>query len=509
MIRVRTYENALRAVNAPAVQAGAALPSAAGAGRSAENETLNAVLGSGMKLAGLAAEKYVSDEAARVSQSLQRLDADLAAERERYMQENQGESAVDAGAHFESFAASLAQKYLEEGGFQGRFAGEFQRQAMGSVLHFAEQGRDYGERQRRAWNASVLEGALSGFQRQAVQNYDNPDWLEYGYANLERTVNAMRPGLDNAALLKKARVDAALGVIRGYLDHGDTEGAARAAGAYRSDLGENFGRAGAAIRSRAETLREKRRAEEARSASDEKKAQVENLCRSAMAELNELPEECTLDGRRERMDRLTARIGSRERRDRVRTLLRAQLEEQELSRGAKVVEELNNLERAFRAEPGMELADRLSMIRTGDFCEETKRRAEEALLARAGGRSNAEKSALGARRIRSAVDDAGGDMDGRKIARLMLDAGLNFRDRETVAAYAAGSAGLQRRVDAAVDEVFGRSTSDITRARIFAALWNDADIRNGGATDDDALKKRVRSLGNLAAAGPVSSENAR
>ncbi len=494
MIRVRTYENALRAVNAPGVRAGSALPSSAvGAGESAETRTLNAVLGSGMKLAGLAAERYAADEAVRVSQAIQRMNADLAAERDRYMQENQGESAVEAETYFGNFAASLAQKYLEEEKFQGRAAEAFRRRAAGGVLHFAELGRSYGNRQREAWNRSVLEGAVSEFQRQAAENYDDRDWLEYGYADLERTVNAMRPGQDNAAILREARAGAVLGAVRGHLEHGDTEGAGRTADAYREELGEGFGRVQAAIRGRAQTLREKRAAEQARLGEDEKKAQVENLCRETLAQMSGLPEDWSLERRTARMERLTEGLG-KERRDRVRTILRGQLREEELSRRAGVVQELNRLEETFRASPDMPLADRLTMIRTGDFREETKRRAEEELVARSEGRGDDRESALCARRLRAMIDASGGGMDGRELSSLMLDFGLNGRDRAAVTAYAASSVGLQRRVDGAVDAVFGEGAPELLRSKVFTALCGDRDIRSGSVPDDEVLKRRVSAL---------------
>ena len=49
---------------------------------------------------------------------------ELSAERDRYMAENQGQNAIEAGQHFEKFARETAQKYFQEGGFSGRFPAE-------------------------------------------------------------------------------------------------------------------------------------------------------------------------------------------------------------------------------------------------------------------------------------------------------------------------------------------------------------------------------------------------
>ncbi len=118
MIRVRTYDNEFRRMQAPGVQTGNALPAVRNAADSAEARTLFSLLEAGDKLTQMAAREYVADETARVSQSLQKLNADLSAERDRYMQENRGEAAADAERHFAAFAGERAQKHLEEGGFQ-------------------------------------------------------------------------------------------------------------------------------------------------------------------------------------------------------------------------------------------------------------------------------------------------------------------------------------------------------------------------------------------------------
>ena len=266
MIRVRTYDNAPRAVHVPGVQSGNALPSVGHAEDAAETRVLSTLLDAGEALTGLAVKRYVADESARLSQSLQKLNADLSAERDRYMQENRGEAAVDAETHFASFAGERAQKYLEEGGFQGAFAEAFERQAAGSVLHFVEQGRKYGNEQHEAWKTSVFEGALSDFQNQVSQNYDNDEWLEYSFNNLEGMVNAMRPGLDNAAVLNDMRKSAASGVIDGYLSHDDIAGASRAVERFSSVLGDRARALSLRVEGHAQALQAKR------AAADEKAA---------------------------------------------------------------------------------------------------------------------------------------------------------------------------------------------------------------------------------------------
>lgn len=263
MIRVQTYNTAPQSVRSPGIQQ-TALPTVGNVADTAGTRTLASLLDSGDKLMQIASREYVKDETARVSQSLQQMNADLAAERERYMQENQGQNAIDAGQHFEQYATQLAQKYMRDGQFQGRFAEEFEKQAMGNVLHFTEQGRSYGNEQREAWNKSVMDGAISDFQNQVAQNYNNKDWIAYNLQNLEATVNAMRPGLDNSALMSNVRKAAAQNIVDGYLAHDDIAGARQALNENREFLGDGLNSAEVRIRNRADALQAKAEAQRAK-----------------------------------------------------------------------------------------------------------------------------------------------------------------------------------------------------------------------------------------------------
>ena len=254
MIRIQTWNNAPRRIQAGGIAPGAqpALRSVSG---TAEDRTLDAMLQGGLKLTDIAVREYVADETARVSQSLQQMNAELAAERERYMQENQGQNALKAGEHFENFAREVTERHLEDGKFQGCFAREFMQQAAGSALHFTEQGRSYAGQQRAAWRNSLLEGEISAFQNQVAQNYDNKDWIEFNLAHLVQRVEAMRPGLDNRDLLDDVRKRAAEGVIEGFLSAGRIGDARGAFSQYRDMLGDRANAVGVRIDARAAALR--------------------------------------------------------------------------------------------------------------------------------------------------------------------------------------------------------------------------------------------------------------
>ena len=260
MIRIQTYNNAPRRIQAGGINPGNQPTLRTVSGR-AEDRTLAAMLQSGLKLTDIAVKEYVSNETARVSQSLQQMNAELAAERERYMRENQGQNALNAGEHFENFARELAEKHLADGKFQGRFAQEFVQQAAGTALHFTEQGRSYAGQQRAAWLDSLLKGEISTFQNQVAQNYDNKDWIEFNLNNLTHRINEMRPGLDNRALLDDVRKDAAEGVIDGFLASGRVGDARGALAQYRDMLGDRANAVKVRIDARADALRAKAEAQ--------------------------------------------------------------------------------------------------------------------------------------------------------------------------------------------------------------------------------------------------------
>lgn len=256
MIRIQTYNSTPRRIQAGGINPGNQPTLRTVSGR-AEDRTLAAMLQSGLKLTDIAVKEYVSNETARVSQSLQQMNAELAAERERYMRENQGQNALNAGEHFENFARELAEKHLADGKFQGRFAQEFVQQAAGTALHFTEQGRSYAGQQRAAWQDSLLKGEISTFQNQVAQNYDNKDWIEFNLANLTHRINEMRPGLDNRALLDDVRKDAAEGVIDGFLASGRVGDARGALAQYRDMLGDRANAVKVRIDAHADALQAK------------------------------------------------------------------------------------------------------------------------------------------------------------------------------------------------------------------------------------------------------------
>lgn len=260
-IRIQQYNTGPRRIGVGGIDPGYQQPRIGNIAATAENQLAGTVLEAGKALTNVAIKEYVSTETTRVSQSLLAMQKELSAERDRYMAENQGQNAIEAGQHFEKFARETAQKYFQEGGFSGRFAEMFNKQAAGTTLHFTEQGQAYGRQQKAAWEESVLTGETEDFQNLAAQNYNNPELIEFNRSALRERIENMRPGMDNRALLSRIDEGAAESIISGYLAHDDIKGARGALNEYRGLLGDKVNAVELQIRNRADALEAKARAE--------------------------------------------------------------------------------------------------------------------------------------------------------------------------------------------------------------------------------------------------------
>lgn len=260
-IRIQQYNTGPRRIGVGGIDPGYQQPRIGNIAATAENQLAGTVLEAGKALTNVAIKEYVSTETTRVSQSLLAMQKELSAERDRYMAENQGQNAIEASQHFEKFARETAQKYFQEGGFSGRFAEMFNKQAAGTALHFTEQGQAYGRQQKAAWEESVLTGEIEDFQNLAAQNYNNPELIEFNRSALRERIENMRPGMDNRALLSRIDEGAAESIISGYLSHDDIKGARGALNEYRGLLGDKVNAVELQIRNRADALEAKAQAE--------------------------------------------------------------------------------------------------------------------------------------------------------------------------------------------------------------------------------------------------------
>lgn len=256
MIRIQTYNSAPRRIQAGGINPGNQPALRTVSGRE-EDRTLAAMLQSGLKLTDIIVKEYVQNETTRVEQSLADMNAELAAERERYMRENQGQNALNAGEHFEQFAQSLRDKTLADGKFQGRFADIFMKQASGLGFNFTEQGRSYARQQRGAWYDSVKKSMVSEIMNLAAQDYDDPDKIAYQLENYKFYLATIQHGLDNRGELNKVFQNVAETRVDGYLAHNRIADARDAFEESRDMLGDRANAVKVRIDARADALQAK------------------------------------------------------------------------------------------------------------------------------------------------------------------------------------------------------------------------------------------------------------
>ena len=276
---------------------------------------------------------------------------------------------------------------------------------------------------------------------------------------------------------------------RGSRMHGEGEGAWSRMTADDAAWGRN------AIRTRQEALQAKAEAAAKKREEAAEKAFVEGTSKEIMTQLDSFPQDWTVEQKEAKLVQLTADIEDPKRRKAVRSLVKADLDDKELVRKAGVVEELGLLDRTFNQNPNMTPTEKLSMIRTGTFSDETKEKAEKEIMDQLEGKENTYASAMGARAIRAKIDASGGTMDKKQIGVLALDYGLNSKDRNEVLEYQGkGQEYSQQRIDSLINSVLGKDTKDEQRIALYSALMRDADILSGAKLDDKQLKSKIRSL---------------
>ena len=198
-IRVQTYNTGPRRLGVGGIDAGAPRGGVGRVTGTASDNVWSEILDAGKKLTGVAIQEYVKDETARVNESLLAMQKELSEERNRYMTENKGQDAIGAGQHFARFAQAASQKYLQNGGFSGRFEEMFRRQAAGAALHFTEQGQNYGVQQRDIWQKSVWDSSVATAMDGVSSDWNNDEYAAFQQQNLFDQIDVRFPGQDNRA----------------------------------------------------------------------------------------------------------------------------------------------------------------------------------------------------------------------------------------------------------------------------------------------------------------------
>ena len=491
MIRIQTYNSAPRRVQAGGINPGNQPALRTVSGR-AEDRTLAAMLQSGLKLTDIAVKEYVQNETTRVEQSLADMNTELAAERERYMRENQGQNALNAGEHFEQFARNLRDKTLAGGKFQGRFADIFMKQASGLGFNFTEQGRSYARQQRGAWYDSVKKSMVSEIMNLAAQDYDDPDKIAYQLESYKFYLDTIQHGLDNRGELNKVFQNVAETRVDGYLAHNRIADARDAFEESRDMLGDRANTVKVRIDARAEALQARAEARRTKAEQDAEEARIESGYNDVMSGISELPSLLSAEERKAKLVQLTADMEPKLRAA-VRKRGEADIDERELVRKAGIVEELGMVDRMRKANPQASGNEMIRMIRESSLSDDAKAAGIRELEREREGAGGRELSAAGLREFRAVYDARNGDMSDTEMRALVFDLNLNAKDRESALAYSGrGMEYSQARIDGLIGNVLGRDTGDTTKSEIYAALMKR--IPAGESWDDRRIRAEIYNL---------------
>ena len=491
MIRIQTYNSAPRRIQAGGINPGNQPALRTVSGR-AEDRTLAAMLQSGLKLTDIAVKEYVQNETTRVEQSLADMNTELAAERERYMRENQGQNALNAGEHFEQFARNLRDKTLAGGKFQGRFADIFMKQASGLGFNFTEQGRSYARQQRGAWYDSVKKSMVSEIMNLAAQDYDDPDKIAYQLESYKFYLDTIQHGLDNRGELNKVFQNVAETRVDGYLAHNRIADARDAFEESRDMLGDRANTVKVRIDARAEALQARAEARRKKAEQDAEEARIESGYNDVMSGISELPSLLSAEERKAKLVQLTADMEPKLRAA-VRKRGEADIDERELVRKAGIVEELGMVDRMRKANPQASGNEMIRMIRESSLSDDAKAAGIRELERGREGAGGRELSAAGLREFRAVYDARNGDMSDTEMRALVFDLNLNAKDRESALAYSGrGMEYSQARIDGLIGNVLGRDTGDTTKSEIYAALMKR--IPAGESWDDRRIRAEIYNL---------------
>ncbi len=491
MIRIQTYNSAPRRVQAGGINPGNQPALRTVSGR-AEDRTLAAMLQSGLKLTDIAVKEYVQNETTRVEQSLADMNTELAAERERYMRENQGQNALNAGEHFEQFARNLRDKTLAGGKFQGRFADIFMKQASGLGFNFTEQGRSYARQQRGAWYDSVKKSMVSEIMNLAAQDYDDPDKIAYQLENYKFYLDTIQHGLDNRGELNKVFQNVAETRVDGYLAHNRIADARDAFEESRDMLGDRANTVKVRIDARADALQARAEAQRKKAEQDAEEARIESGYNDVMSGISELPSLLSAEERKAKLVQLTADMEPKLRAA-VRKRGEADIDERELVRKAGIVEELGMVDRMRKANPQASSNEMIRMIRESNLSDDAKTAGIKELEKEREGEGNEELSAAGLREFRAIYDVRNGDMSDTEMRALVFDLNLNAKDRKAALEYMGrGMEYSQTRIDGLITGVLGKDTSGKERSEIYAALMKR--IPAGDNWDDKRIRTEIYNL---------------
>ena len=234
-IRIQKYATPPRKIQTGGIDPGFQQALVRNVGQDAAASTAQAMLDAGKQLTEIGIKEYVSQETARVSEALQDYRSQLSTEKARYTKENQGQNALGAGEHFDSFAHQAASSLANK--FNGKFRDMLIHHAGAYAVNFTDEGRTYATQQEKLWKKTTWEGDLTQTLNEVAAAPNNIGFVRDAVRNLKTTYMGLFPGMDYRAVETELNQKFAGAMIDSHLAK-DQFGAARETlNQYRDMLG--------------------------------------------------------------------------------------------------------------------------------------------------------------------------------------------------------------------------------------------------------------------------------
>lgn len=433
----------------------------------------------------------------------------------QYRQQNMGRDARDAGDVWAQNVGELAGKIGEQ--FQGRpdLQARFKQAANEMALRSYASGFSYADGEEAKYRDATREEKLA-ILNDAIGN-GTPMDIASAKQDYEATLALLYPGRNLQPELMAADRLVAGGLIDRALAENDIREARALYKEQRDQLGKDAPSYLSKIDAKAEAL--EKRWEKAQKEAEAAKFEQDVATQSAevLKQVNEFPD-LDWEEKEAKAVQLTKDIEDPKVRAEIRKRLAADFKEQAITHKANVTLELDELDKLIHqtGPDGSQLtiSAQLGAIQSANVSEEAKRRATKGVYDRLNGEDNTALSSSGLAAWRQWRDGEGFTASPEEQRAMMLDLGLNEKDRKAASEYE----GL--RVEYSQARVFGLITSvykELTNKpdqlnRIYEAVLAQAKDSKKPLTDKELrdliwLQKNVEVYIEGAYTGPFGGHN--
>lgn len=241
-----------------------------------DDSLLNAGLNAVKVASNLIMQNYESEISTKALEATVNYKRDLNKFYDEYTSQNKGELALNASQDFASFSKKLSEDYLNK--FEdNKLKQMFQRNSLGTAMRFEEMGVDYSNREKQAWQQSVLDSAIVNYENEVANNFDNAEYIEHQNILIKEQVAKMNPGMDLSGMFGKLDISTIENRASAFLARGQVKQAESLINGSKDLLGARYDE----NLSRIVTAKKQAEAEYKTQIAEQKNLERENMFRQA------------------------------------------------------------------------------------------------------------------------------------------------------------------------------------------------------------------------------------